>query len=115
MGQRGSSVGPGDEAPRFIQKPWDNARLLTILRTQIDLRNALRQASRLEAENRLLRAESRPTLIAEAAVMQPVLDLIGRGGSPPMPASLSPASTALEKKLLRKLCMRFRNVPGNRW
>src|SRR5271155_5857067 len=64
----------------FIQKPWDNARLLTILRTQIDLRNALRQASRLEAENRLLRAESRPTLIAEAAVMQPVVDLIGRVG-----------------------------------
>src|SRR5271167_297587 len=59
----------------FVQKPWDNARLLAILRTQIDLRNALRQASRLEAENRLLRAESRPTLIAEAPVMQPVLDL----------------------------------------
>jgi DNA-binding NtrC family response regulator len=64
----------------FIQKPWDNARLLTIIRTQIDLRNALRQASRLEAENRLLRAESRPTLIAESPVMQPVLDLIGRVG-----------------------------------
>lgn len=64
----------------FIQKPWDNARLLTIIRTQIDLRNALRQASRLEAENRLLRAESRPTLIAESAVMQPVLDLIARVG-----------------------------------
>src|ERR1700730_167258 len=64
----------------FIQKPWDNARLLSILRTQIDLRNALRQASRLEAENRLLRAESRPTLIAEAPVMQPVLDVIGRVG-----------------------------------
>lgn len=64
----------------FIQKPWDNARLLSILRTQIDLRNALRQASRLEAENRLLRAESRPTLIAESAVMQPVLELVGRVG-----------------------------------
>ena len=80
-----SSVEVAVEAMRrgardFIQKPWDNARLLTILRTQIDLRNALRQASRLEAENRLLRAESRPTLIAEAAVMQPVLDLIGRVG-----------------------------------
>src|SRR5580765_4685025 len=80
-----SSVEVAVEAMRrgardFIQKPWDNARLLSILRTQIDLRNALRQASRLEAENRLLRAESRPTLIAEAAVMQPVLDLIGRVG-----------------------------------
>ena len=40
----------------FIQKPWDNARLLTILRTQIDLYNAVRRATRLEAENRLLRA-----------------------------------------------------------
>jgi DNA-binding NtrC family response regulator len=80
-----SSVEVAVEAMRrggrdFIQKPWDNARLLTILRTQIDLRNALRQASRLEAENRLLRAESRPTLIAEAAAMQPVLDLIARVG-----------------------------------
>ncbi len=80
-----SSVEVAVEAMRrgardFIQKPWDNARLLTILRTQIDLRNALRQASRLEAENRLLRAESRPTLIAESAVMRPVLDLVGRVG-----------------------------------
>ncbi len=43
-------------ASDFIQKPWDNARLLTILRTQIDLSNAVRRAQRLEAENRLLRA-----------------------------------------------------------
>ena len=64
----------------FLQKPWENTRLLTILRTQIDLRQALRQASRLEAENRLLRAESRPTLIAESPSMQPVLDLIARIG-----------------------------------
>ena len=54
--------------------------MLTVLRTQIDLRQALRQASRLEAENRLLRAESRPTMIAESVAMQPVLDLIGRIG-----------------------------------
>src|SRR5881409_255252 len=64
----------------FIQKPWENTRLLTILRTQIALRQALRRASRLEAENRLLRAESRPTLIAEAPAMQPVLELITRIG-----------------------------------
>src|SRR5580704_1333370 len=80
-----SSVEVAVEAMRrgardFIPKPWDNHRLLTILRTQIDLRQALRQASRLEAENRLLRAESRPTMIAESAAMRPVLDLIGRIG-----------------------------------
>ena len=64
----------------FVQKPWENARLLTILRTQIALRQALRLAARLEAENRLLRTESRPTLIAESPVMQPVLELIARIG-----------------------------------
>src|SRR5215471_19644037 len=80
-----SSVEVAVEAMRrgardFIPKPWENQRLLAIVRTQIDLRQALRQASRLEAENRLLRAESRPTMIAESAAMQPVLDIIGRIG-----------------------------------
>ena len=64
----------------FIQKPWDNARLLSILRTQIELSQALRRGQRLEAENRLLRAEGRPTLIAESPAMRPVLDLIARVG-----------------------------------
>ena len=64
----------------FIQKPWENARLLTILRTQVELGRALRQGQRLENENRLLRAEGRPTLIAEAPSMRPVLELIDRIG-----------------------------------
>src|SRR5579872_5925160 len=64
----------------FVQKPWDNARLMTILRTQVELSRALRRAQLLEAENRLLRAQGRPTLIAQAASMQPVLELIARVG-----------------------------------
>src|SRR6266487_3622427 len=64
----------------FVQKPWENTRLLSILRTQIDLRQALRQASRLEAENRILRAESRPTFLAKSPAMAPVLELIGQIG-----------------------------------
>ena len=64
----------------FVQKPWDNQRLLSILRIQVDLRRAVRQARRLEAENRLLRAPDRPTFIAEAKAMRPVLDLITRVG-----------------------------------
>ena len=39
----------------FVQKPWENARLLTILRTQVELARALRRGQRLEAENRALR------------------------------------------------------------
>jgi DNA-binding NtrC family response regulator len=64
----------------FIQKPWDNARLLTILRTQVELRRAVRQAEILEAENRFLRAERRPEFIAQSPSMQPVLDLLARIG-----------------------------------
>ena len=64
----------------FVQKPWDNARLLAILRTQIELRRALRESRRLEAENQLLRAEGRPTLIAESAAMRPVMELVAQVG-----------------------------------
>jgi len=65
----------------FIQKPWDNARLITILRTQAELARALRQGQRLEAENRLLRGSVEPgKLIAKSAAMQPVLDIIARVG-----------------------------------
>src|ERR1700754_1436665 len=39
----------------FIQKPWDNARLLTVLRTQVELARALRRGEQLEAENLALR------------------------------------------------------------
>ncbi|QNI34622.1 sigma-54-dependent Fis family transcriptional regulator [Alloacidobacterium dinghuense] len=64
----------------FIPKPWDNARLLTILRTQIDLHNAVKRAYRLEAENRMLRGQNLPDLIATASSMQPVLSTITRIG-----------------------------------
>jgi DNA-binding NtrC family response regulator len=64
----------------FVQKPWDNARLLAIIRTQLELSEALRKGQRLEAENRLLRAEGGPKLIAESAAMQPVLQMIARVG-----------------------------------
>ncbi len=64
----------------FVEKPWDNARLLAILRTQIDLQRALRRGRRLEAENELLRSASAPTLIAESPEMKPVLELIERIG-----------------------------------
>lgn len=67
-------------AQDFIQKPWDNARLLSILRTQIDLQHAVRRAQRLEAENRILRAEGLPEMIATAPAMQPVLATIARIG-----------------------------------
>src|SRR6202158_4027763 len=64
----------------FIQKPWENERLLSILRTQVELHCALQRAARLEAENRLLRAEGRPEFIAAAPAMQSVLETLARVG-----------------------------------
>jgi DNA-binding NtrC family response regulator len=70
----------------FVAKPWDNARLLAIVRTQVELGSALRRGERLEEENRLLRgdgataATARPILIAEAPAMRPVLEMIDRVG-----------------------------------
>ena len=64
----------------FVEKPWDNARLLSVVRTQVELGRALRRGQRLEAENRALRGEGAPTLIAESKAMRPVLELIERVG-----------------------------------
>jgi DNA-binding NtrC family response regulator len=64
----------------FVQKPWENDRLLVILRNQVALARALRRGRRLEAENRLLRAEERTELIAVSEAMQPVLSMIARIG-----------------------------------
>lgn len=64
----------------FIQKPWENDRLLSILRTQVELHRALQRADRLAAQNRLLQVEGRPEFIAAAAAMQPVLEAIARVG-----------------------------------
>ena len=63
----------------FIQKPWDNERVLSILRTQAELGRALRRTRRLEAQNRL-QTDGRPALIAQSAAMQPILQIISRVG-----------------------------------
>ena len=70
----------------FIQKPWDNARLLTVLRTQVELAEALRRGRHLEAENIALRDTAAgapakiPLLIAESPLMKAVLNLVKRIG-----------------------------------
>ena len=72
--------------PRFIQKPWDNARLLTVVGTQVELGNALRRGQRLEEENLALRDSAagagveQPRIVAESAAMKGVLKLVERIG-----------------------------------
>jgi DNA-binding NtrC family response regulator len=64
----------------FVPKPWDNARLLAILKTQVELGRALRKGRLLEAENRLLRDAEHPELVARSAAMRPVLEIVSRVG-----------------------------------
>ena len=68
--------GAGD----FIQKPWENARLLSILRTQMELHRSQTRMRWLEAENRILRAPGAPDFIASAASMRTVLETMARVG-----------------------------------
>lgn len=68
----------------FIQKPWENARLLAVLQTQIELAQALRRTQRLEAENLTLRddggAAKRPQVVAESSAMKSILNVVERIG-----------------------------------
>lgn len=64
----------------FIQKPWENERLLSLIRVHAELRQVLRRAQRLERENQLLRTDGAPEFIASAPAMRPVLELIAQVG-----------------------------------
>ena len=68
--------GAGD----FIQKPWENARLLSILKTQMELHRSQKRTQWLEAENRMLRASGVPDFIASAPSMRPVVETMARVG-----------------------------------
>ena len=64
----------------FIQKPWENERLVSLVKVHAELHQALRRARQLELENRLLRAEGMPEFVAGAPAMAPVLELIAQVG-----------------------------------
>lgn len=64
----------------YVEKPWDNERLLTTIKTHVALGRALRRSQLLEGENLRLKGEGAPELIAESSAMRPVLDVIDRVG-----------------------------------
>ena len=64
----------------FVEKPWENERLLSILRTQVELGRALRARERLEAAQRPLGGDGAPAMIARSAAMRGVLDVVARVG-----------------------------------
>jgi DNA-binding NtrC family response regulator len=64
----------------YIEKPWDNGRLIATLRTQVELGRAIRRSQRLEGENRLLRGAGLPEVVSESKAMAEVMALIERIG-----------------------------------
>ncbi len=78
-----SSVAGAVEAMRrgardYIEKPWDDDKLLAAVRTQLDLRRALRRSRRLQEENARLQRRDLPTFIAESPAMRAVRETIER-------------------------------------
>ena len=65
-------------ASDYVEKPWDNTRLLTTINTQLELGKALRAGRQLERENRALKRTGMPELIATSPRMRPILDLMER-------------------------------------
>jgi DNA-binding NtrC family response regulator len=64
----------------YIEKPWDNARLLSMLRTQIELAKTVREKQSLETENRRLRKQNLPEFVAGSRAMQPAVKVMERVG-----------------------------------
>jgi DNA-binding NtrC family response regulator len=78
-----SSVAGAVEAMRrgardYIEKPWDDEKLIAAVQTQLELRRALRRSRRLQEENTRLQRRDLPTFIAEAPSMQAVRETIER-------------------------------------
>ena len=64
----------------YVQKPWDDARLLATLRAQVELRRAKRAGERLAGEAERARRQGLPELIAASPAMAPALHLLERVG-----------------------------------
>jgi DNA-binding NtrC family response regulator len=78
-----SSVPGAVEAMRrgardYIEKPWDDERLLITVRTQIDLRRALRRNQRLQAAHTRLQRGSVPAFIGSSRGVQEIRQTIER-------------------------------------
>ena len=78
-----SSVASAVEAMRrgardYIEKPWDDERLLVTVRTQIDLRRALRRSQRLQEANTRLQRGATPAFIGNSPAIAEIRQTIER-------------------------------------
>jgi DNA-binding NtrC family response regulator len=62
----------------YIEKPWDDEKLVAAVQTQLELRRALRRSRRLQEENTRLQRRDLPVFICEAPAMRAVRETIER-------------------------------------
>jgi DNA-binding NtrC family response regulator len=62
----------------FLEKPWDNHRVLALVRNQVSYSREVRHSRRLEAENQLLRSAGDEDFIGDAPAMRALLETIER-------------------------------------
>jgi DNA-binding NtrC family response regulator len=62
----------------YIEKPWNDERLRSTLRTQIELGRAVRQSARLQAQNERLQRSGLPTMIGDSPGMRAALQMMER-------------------------------------
>jgi DNA-binding NtrC family response regulator len=86
----------------FIEKPWDNQRLLSVIRNQLELGSALRRSQRLQAENALLRGSAEPDVVAESPAMRDVLAVARRVAPSDAPVLIT-GENGTGKSLLARL------------
>lgn len=87
----------------FVEKPWSNQRLISVLNTQIELGKTIRERDRLREHNQVLQASGRePPFVAQAKSMQPVMSLIDQV-APSYANILITGENGCGKSLLAKL------------
>lgn len=67
-------------AQDFVEKPWDNQRLLSIVHNQLELATARRDARRLEAAQRAQQTEAMPQLVGSSAPLRQIMEVVARVG-----------------------------------
>ncbi len=67
-------------AQDFVEKPWDNQRLLSIVHNQLELAKARRDARQLEAAQRVQQSEAMPQLVGGSASMRQIMEVVARVG-----------------------------------
>ena len=67
-----------DGAGDFIEKPWDNQRLMSVIRNQLALARSRGETAKLKRENEILRDDGGEGFIAESPAMRSLLAQLER-------------------------------------